>query len=144
MNESMFENIPEDDITQLVSLAEQGAWEEVDIILPDLSQKPEVHKWATENVLHSESEKRDLAASIIEASNLELTEDNITDVVTLMRTTDEENPYPTFRAACALAKKLDQIGDDESLKNEVRETIKMFENDADVSELAKSYLSEYF
>jgi hypothetical protein len=131
-------------VSELTQLAEQGKWEEIDSILPSRSNNQEVFSWAKENLFHENSEMRDLAASVLESSAVELTDDDIHTLVTLMRTVDEKNPYPTFRAACALSKRLNHEAIDDSLQREIKNTIGLYLDDADVSEIAQKYLNDYF
>ena len=133
-----------DDMTSLnrvVDLARQEVWEKVDGLLPQHADQQEFYAWARENFGNLDPNLRDLAASIFEQTELPLDDGVIEGLFGLVGETDEENPYPSFRAACALAKR----HEDERVSgriDEVRSKLKSFVEDKDVAEIAKGHLEK--
>jgi hypothetical protein len=111
-------------------------WAQIDKQLPAFCNDETFLTWARKNTTNSEPGLRDLAATIFEASDTTLTAEDIRNLTELMTTDDS---YPGFRAACALAKR----SNNESIKpltDKIKEKLKKFSTDDDVSEIAKSYL----
>ena len=98
------EKIPEtqnnlDKFIELAKLNTDEAWEEIDYKLSQYCNNQDVLNWAKENTANPDSGLSDLAATIMEATSEELDDKDIDNLVLLMRSNDEENPYPSFRAA---------------------------------------------
>jgi len=94
-----------------------------------------------DNLDNEDSGLRDLAASTLELTNQELEDADIENLLNLMQKTDEENPYPRFRAACALA----QRGSDKrvtSRLSEIQATLEEFTENEGVADIAKGYLQK--
>jgi len=131
-------------LSKIVDLARKNTdenWEKINSLLPQYTDQQEFFSWAGENLKNSDSGLRDLAASIFEQTKLPLDDAIVKGLFKLMEETDEENPYPSFRAACALAKK----HEDERVSgkiNQVRRELQSFVEDEDVSEIAKGYLKK--
>lgn len=139
------ERIPEmknhiDKFIELAKLNTDEAWEEIDSKLSQYCNNQDVLDWAKENTANSDSGLSDLAATILEATNNELDGKDIDNLVLLMRSDDAENPYPSFRAACALAKRVNSGLLTESILSEVKDKLKIFTKDKNISDIAKSYI----
>ncbi len=136
---------PENQLNQqqlesLISLAEADTdegWAQVDLILPQICNDPSVLSWARDSTTNESSGLRDLSASILEASDTPLIQDDINKLELLMG----DESYPGFRAACALAKRISQE-EIVAIKDLIEEKLKLFvdDEDAGVSEIAREYL----
>jgi HEAT repeat protein len=123
---------------QLIELAKNNQdedWEIIDGKLGNYSDEEEFLKWSKKNLSNEDSGLRDLAASILERSKYDLEDSDIDNLIALMNENDEENPYPSFRAACALAKR-------GIITKDVINKLEFFVQDDNVSEIAKSYLEK--
>lgn len=125
-------------LEQLIELAKNNKdedWKIIDGKLGNYSDEGEFLKWSKENLSNEDSGLRDLAASILERSKHDLADSDIENLEALMNENDEENPYPSFRAACVLAK----MG---IITKDVINKLKFFVQDDNVSEIAKKYLEK--
>jgi hypothetical protein len=127
--------------TQLAKGNTDEGWATIDEQLAEYCNDPEFLTWARANTANEESGLRDLAATIFERSDAPLDDEDVSKLLILMREMDPDNPYPSFRAACALAKRPDNQGVREVLE-EVRTKLKSFVDDEDVSGIAKQYLEK--
>jgi len=136
-------NPSQDDLSTFIELAQANTdegWETIDEQLPEHCNDPEFLDWARANTANEESGLRDLAATILEGTDEPLTEKDIANLLTtLMREDDPENPYPSFRAACALAKRSDNPMVEKELES-IEAKLNEFVDDDDVSEVAQKYL----
>jgi len=96
--------------------------------------------WAKKNTANPDSGLSDLAATILEASDETLDAQDINNLTSLMRSNNKENPYPSFRAACALAKRSTSHLLEKPLLSEIKNKLEAFAEDEVVSDIAKSYL----
>ena len=131
-------------LRQLIMLARKGtdeAWEEVDKILPELCDDAAVVQWARVNIHNDNLDLSDLAATILEATNIELNKDDTSELLKLMSSNKPENPYPSFRAACALAKRFGTGLIPDDMQAKVKSKLKEFLDDEDVAGIAQEYLS---
>ena len=139
------EQIPEelnniDKFIELAKLNTDESWEEIDSKLPQFCNNQNVLNWAKENTANPDPGLSDLAATILEATNEELDDKDIDNLVLLMRSDNTENPYPSFRAACALAKRSKNELLTDSILSEVKDKLKNFTEDEDVSDIANAYI----
>jgi len=98
------ENDQELKLDFLLSLATQNtteAWQKIDEKLPSICDRTDILNWAKENTQNEDDSFRDLAATILESSALDLEVNDILKLKALM----SDKSYPGFRAACALAKR---------------------------------------
>jgi len=126
-------------ILELVELAEANndeGWEKIDSELPSICNNLDVIQWARDNTMNKSDGLRDLAGTIFEASNIILTPK---DIQTLQELMNDEG-YPGFRAACALAKRISSP-EIVLIKDDIKANLKNFINDDDVSEIANEYLN---
>ncbi|MFH1667644.1 MAG: hypothetical protein ABH884_01300 [Candidatus Komeilibacteria bacterium] len=122
----------------LVGLAEANTdegWEKIDAGLPTICDDPSIVDWARNNTSNNVEGLRDLAGTIFEASSIELTDKDIQMLQELMN----DQGYPGFRAACALAKRVKTPSILE-IKSDIEQKLKKFVEDADVAEIANEYL----
>ncbi len=129
-----------DEFVNLAKLNTDEAWEKIDEQLSQHCNEPEVLNWAKGNTANLDSGLSDLAATILEATDEPLDAEDVDNLVSLMRSDNKENPYPSFRAACALAKTAINDSLEESILSEVENNLKVFLKDDDVSDIAKSYI----
>lgn len=120
-------------LADFIMLAEQGtdkSWEKIDFHLPAYCDKPIFISWAKENLFNENYALRDLAASTLILSKTEFSQQDIDNLTKLMNEIYEENPYPSFRAALALARRLNDARIT-SLSDVIRKRIVSFlEDDA--------------
>ncbi len=121
----------------LVDLAKQGLWENVDALLSTHANDIAVITWARVNTQNRDLNLRDLSASIYEVSTVTLEENDIEKLLVMMRE-QIENPYPRFRAACALVKRANTI--EKYFVGEAKVILREHLNDEDVADIAKTYL----
>lgn len=126
---------------QLAKANTDEGWVAIDKQLAEHCNDPEFLIWARANTANEESVLRDLAATIFERTDAPLDEEDVSKLMILMREIDSDNPYPSFRAACALAKRPDNQGVKEVLE-EVKAKLQSFIDDEDVSEIASQYLDQ--
>ncbi|MFA5967294.1 MAG: hypothetical protein WC805_02145 [Patescibacteria group bacterium] len=145
MGENNMDNEEErETLEKIIALAQRNdseGWKEIDATLPEIADSPAVVEWAKDNLDNEDSGLRDLAASTLELTNQELEDSDIENLLNLMQKTDEENPYPRFRAACALA----QRSSDEriiSLLDKIQSTLTEFTENEGVADIAKGYLQK--
>ncbi len=142
MVETFETNNPEKMLNKLIELAEMNRdedWEMIDKELEKYFDEEVFLDWARNNTDNEVSGLRDLAASILEEADCELGDSDIENLKDLMRENNEENPYPGFRAACALAKRHND-GRVKLIINEVVDKLKNFIQDDNVADIAKEYL----
>lgn len=118
-------------LSDFITLAEDNtdeSWAKIDTHIPKYSNTKFFVSWAKVNLFCENYALRDLAASILAISNTELTKQDIDNLTKLMNEEHEENPYPSFRAALTLAKRLsdERVS---SLSKEIREKIVSFLED---------------
>ena len=133
------ENLSSEPLDSLILLAESGTdedWDKIDAYLSGHSDDPELAAWARENTANADEGLRDLAASIFEVSSAQLSGSDIALLQSLMA----DSSYPGFRAACALAKRIEQE-EVQTMKEEIRAKLEQFMGDADVAEIAQGYLT---
>lgn len=133
-------------LADFIMLAEQDtdkSWSKVDSHLPAYCDKPTFISWAKENLFNENYALRDLAASTLVLSKTELSQQDIDNLTKLMDEEYEENPYPSFRAALALAKR---VSDQRitSLSSVIRKRIVSFLEDDTVWDIAKKALEEMY
>jgi hypothetical protein len=126
------------ELNNILNLVKQENWEQVDAILPQHSNTQEFLNWAKDNLDNEDPNLRDLAASILEISDTEISEQTITNLYTLMNEKDD-NPYSAFRAACALAKRIENP-EIASRANQIKNKLEEYLSDIDVSSIAQRYL----
>lgn len=114
--------IPKPTKEQLTAWALEAEWEKIDEALPIIANEQEYVDWANEMLNHSDEDIRDLAASIFQASKIELTADTVETLRKIML--NDENPYARFRAAFALF----EHGDRSQL---MKDTVKLARKDSD-------------
>ncbi len=132
------ENKMNQQFLEIIKLAESNTdegWEQIDSQLDTICDDSNVINWARENTLNSSDGLRDLAGTIFEASSVKLTDNDIKLLQELMG----DEGYPGFRAACALAKRLDSP-EIAQIKDSIEGKLKDFIEDDDVSEIANEYL----
>ena len=129
------------DINTIVDLAKEENWQKVDDLLSQHAGQQELFDWARGSLSDPDSNLRDLAASILEQTNLPLEDVVIEGLFGLMGEVDENNPYPSFRAACALAKRYED-GRVLGKIAEVESKLQCFVEDEEVTEIAKGYLEK--
>jgi hypothetical protein len=136
------ENETSPSLDKIIGLAQQNSdagWAEIDEQLPVVCDQPEFVAWAKLNTANQESALRDLAATILGATAEELETEDVDKLVALMRADDPANPYPRFRAACALAKKRGVINLP-LVQAEVAITLREFVDDPAVADIARQQL----
>jgi hypothetical protein len=146
-------------LTYVIGLAAQEKWGEIDALLPVAAQQLDFFNWAGANLKCLDLNYRDLAASILQYTDLDtndtklLSKELITELFRAMddKAASEANPYPSFRAACALAKRYpdpnnktmpeDVTNALKGLVEEIELKLQGFVDDEDisVSETAKYY-----
>jgi hypothetical protein len=134
----------QDHIDRFICLAKlntEGAWEEIDDQLKQYCNDSKVLNWAKENTANTDSGLSDLAATILEATSQKLDTKDIDNLVLLMRSDNEENQYPSFRAACALAKREISSLLEASTLLEVENKLKEFIEDDSVSDIVEKYIN---
>ena len=112
-------------------------WERIDGVLPGVCNDAYALDWARENLESEDTDLRDLAASLFEASSLELSDQDILGLETLMK---EDEDFPGFRAACALAKRLGVDRRIEFLRGGIEDKLKAFADDQDVADIVAEYI----
>lgn len=130
---------PLNNFIELAKTNDDKSWGEIDEKLSQHRSDPALLDWARENTNNEDSGLRDLAATIYEATETDLSADDVSNLLILMRKADTENTYPSFRAACALAKRKEN----ELIKNsaeEIKNKLALFLDDTNVSEIAQKYL----
>ena len=130
-------------ISYFVNLAEKNtdeAWEIIDRELVKHCDDAEILDWASKNILSENSALADLSASILELAEIKLSKQEVSDLILLMNSTDLENPYPSFRAACALAKHKDNLLITNCVLDSVESKLKEFGDDESVSKVVRVYL----
>jgi hypothetical protein len=128
-------------IVDVIGYATREDWDKVDALLPELSNQQLTFSWAGANLRCGDLNIRDLAASIMEQTEMPLQDANVVDLFWVMSQVEETNPYPSFRAACALAKR--RADERIAIKiAEVKDHLQNFTEDEDVSEIAQDYLGE--
>jgi len=128
-------------LTELAKNNQDEDWEIIDGKLGNYSDEEEFLKWSKKNLSNEDSGLRDLAASILERSKHDLEDSDIDNLIALMNENDEENPYPSFRAACALATRCWEKRVEKIIKD-VIDKLELFVHDDNVSEIAKEYLQK--
>jgi len=132
------ENISNVQLESIIASAKTNndeSWAEVDEQMPQICNDSGFLNWARTNIDNKESGLRDLAATILEASDVVLSLDDVNKLKELMK--DEE--YSGFRAACALAKRISQP-EIQGFKNLIRQKLEVFAKDEGVCEIANEYL----
>ena len=132
------ENDQELKLDFLLSLATQNtteAWQKIDEKLPSICDRTDILNWAKENTQNEDDGLRDLAATILETSDLDLEVADILKLKELML----DKSYPGFRAACALAKRFKNPAVSPAIAL-VKQKLQDFLKDEDVSEIARKYL----
>ncbi len=129
-----------DDFIKLAKLNTEEAWEKIDEQLPRYCNNPVILNWAKENLANLESGLADLSATVLEATDEKLNDKDTANLILLMHRDYADNPYPSFRAACALAKHINDVLLAESVVLEIRNKLKIFLEDKDVSDIAQSYI----
>lgn len=132
------ENMPNLQLESIIALAKTNTdegWARVDDQLEQFCNDSSFLEWARDNTENEEIGLRDLAATILEASDTILTKEDVNNLKDLM----EEEGYPGFRAACALAKRIVRH-ELPGLKNLVTDKLKEFTEDESVSDIANEYL----
>lgn len=124
---------------QLAKENTDEGWATIDEQLAEHCNDPEFLAWARANTANEESGLRDLTATIFERTDAPLDDEDVSKLLILMREVDADNPYPSFRAACALAKRPDNQ-EIKTVLGEVKAKLQSFINDEDVSEIASQYL----
>ncbi len=122
-----------------LSLAQDNTpegWAKIDAQLLDFCNQEVFLTWARNHLLDEESGWRDLAATILESSDTVLSEEDVRKLTQLMMT---DESYPGFRAACALAKRVDQEMI-QPTRGDIKEKLGKFLSDPDVAEIARKYL----
>lgn len=130
------------DLEKIVALAQANTEEsrqQVDSLLPTICDDPSVVSWARQNTKNPESPLRDLAATILTATATELDDTDFDNLVSMLHEDDPSNPYPRFRAACALVKK-NLTADFPLIRAEVISVLREFVNDEDVADIAREHL----
>ncbi len=133
------ENKANEQLDWLIALAQadtDDGWAQIDSTLSQLCNKPDVLAWARNNTSSEERGLRDLSATILEASDVPLTSDDVGKLLILM---NKDEGFPGFRAACALAKRIGRqnVGD---MEDAIKEVLRRFADDDDVSKIARGYL----
>jgi len=133
-------------LADFIILAEDNTdetWAKIDAHLPEYSNMKSFVSWARMNLFDENYALRDLAASILSISETELSQQDIDNLTKLMNEEYGENPYPSFRAALVLAKRL---GDERIfvLGEAVRMKIVAFLEDEAVWDIAKKTLEEMY
>ena len=123
-------------IVQLAEANEEDGWEEIDSLIKEASNDSIFIEWARKNTKNLSSGLRDLAATIFEASGIEL---SLEDIALLQDLMNDEG-YPKFRAACALAKRINVL-EISKMKGSIKSILESFADDPDVFEIAKKYLN---
>lgn len=134
-NPEKITNMPLESFIELAEKNTDDGWKEIDQELSQVCNDQRFLDWAVANTANKESSLRDLAGTILEASDVVLTSDDIDNLKVLL----EDKGYPGFRAACALAKRISQQ-EIQSLKNLIIEKLENFIDDEGVSEIANKYL----
>lgn len=132
MRENKTENRSGLSIADLIELARQEKWEEVDGVLPTFANRAEVLEWATKSGLYeTDGNLRDLACSILQTSNYKMRETDMKRLRELMG--GDENKFVRYRAAFALFHNGIHSED-------VIEVIEDASGDKDVGVIANKYL----
>ena len=127
------------EVVRLARIDDDLSWQIIDAVLPKLAQKTEFVNWARMSTTHRTASFRDLAGSIFEQTEIGLTDEDIALLVELMNEVRSSNPYPCFRAACALAKR---VRDNRVFRyrNDIVTTLNRYAFDDEVNEDALRYL----
>ncbi len=127
-------------LIELAVLNTGESWDAIDEELPQCANDESFLNWARLNLNNENSGLRDLSATVLEKSNCNLVDENIKNLEVLMNE-DDENPYPSFRAACALASRYP----DKRIKaidNEILARLNEFISDTSVGDIAKKYINK--
>jgi len=130
-------NIEKNIATYLAYLASEEMWGNVDVLLPAHADDADVIAWARAHVRNPNANLCELAASIYEVSSITLEADDLENLLVMMRERID-NPYPRFRAACALAKRANVL--DKQIVAEAQFILHEYLDDPNVSDIAKKYL----
>ena len=123
-------------LSDLKDAARIEDWDSVDLSIPVIARDPRFYEWAfKEGMEEINVDVRDLAASIIEKSDIEAREFSRMRDALFVHMTSDENKYVRFRLAFALAKH----GSGE-YKRQVVDVLKEASTDKDVKEIANRYL----
>lgn len=127
-------------IIDLAIRGEDDDWAQIDKFLPSMSNSEEVSMWAKYNLKNPNYGLQDLAASILELTHTNLEDTVVEGLFELLSEENKENPYPSFRATCALAKRIHdpRIA---KYKEIIRTKLQLFIDDEDVSQIARYYLA---
>lgn len=134
-NPEKITNMPLELFIELAEKNTDDGWKDIDEHLAQVCNDKIFLEWALINTANKESSLRDLAGTILEASDMILTSSDINNLEILL----EDEGYPGFRAACALAKRISQQ-EIKGLKKLIAEKLKKFVDDEGVSEIANKYL----
>ena len=140
INPEDLENPSGQELNNIISLAQAGSpedWAEIDKKMSELCNGEEFLDWARVNLFNEDSGLCDLSATILEASDTDLTSEDVGNLMRLMATDDS---YPGFRASCALAKRLDNENIRPAI-DQIKQKLQSFLSDPDVSDIAERYLS---
>ena len=141
-NENKIDNFESQQLNYFILLAKENtseSWAKIDSKMPEFCNNEVFLKWAKDNILIENNELRDLAASIIESTDAVIDNQVIQDLYSLMKVNES---YPGFRAACALAKRLNNENV-KPLVEEIKEKLDKFKGDEDVSSIAIKYLKSF-
>ena len=124
-------------IEKLVKAAKEKEWEVVDKEIPNVCNDRTTVSWAYDKGIYDEDDNvRDLAVSILEKSRILVTRFDIMRPTIHRLMKIDHNNYVRYRAAFTLA----AHGAGE-FKKEVEQVLHEAEEDPDVSEIAKQYLT---
>jgi len=122
------------EFSEVISAAREENWDYVDQNLSSFANDDEVVDWArSAGATSDDDNERDLAASILEKTNHDITEQDKDTLRGMMQA--DKNPYAQFRASFALFNHGDRS---EAVIGKIKEATK----DEDVKDIAEKYLSQ--
>ncbi len=134
----------QESLEKIIKLAQTNKdedWDDIDKEIAKYANEKKFYERAEKNLQYEYSGVRDLAASILEESNIKITSIVIDNLFTLLNEKHPENKYPAFRAACALARRITNpkiLERTEEIKTKLRE----FLEDEVVAKIADEYLNK--
>lgn len=112
-------------------------WGKIDAVIGSVADEPEHVLHAVADLSHENRNIRDLAASVLEATSVELADETI---VLLKEMLGDEHFYAKFRAACALVKHRAYGDQREEVKAILQEACA--DEDDEIISIAQKYLGE--
>lgn len=122
-------------LNSIIAMARAEDWDAVDAAIPKICNKSIVMQWVIEEGLDDpDGNVRDLAVSILEASNNQLDGETTSKLISLIK--EDENVYVQYRSAFALFKRGNRT---DVVINKIKEATQ----DLAIEHIAEGYLRQY-